>query len=106
MCMVWPCHCFVDRLSKKCIVYKKVKLINRDCLPISMLLYIMLYVMLAYLMLLTALYNSVCLYNAYFLLRRLQMLVVFKHCLELLTQFVYFKYYLASCTVHIICWFC
>ena len=44
---------------------KKVKLIikslkNHDCLPISLLLYIML----AYLMLFAALSNAVCLYNA------------------------------------------
>ena len=45
---------------------KKVKLINHDCLPISMLLYIILYIMLAYLMLFTALSNAVCLYNAFF----------------------------------------
>ena len=32
-----------------------------------MLLYIMLYIMLAYLMLFAALSNAVCLYNAYFL---------------------------------------
>ena len=44
---------------------KKVKLINHDCLPISMLLYIMLCVMLAYLMLFAALSNAVCLHNAY-----------------------------------------
>ena len=43
-------------------VFKKVKLINHDCLPISMLLYIVL----AYLMLFAALTNAVCLYNAYF----------------------------------------
>ena len=68
MCMVWPCHSFVDGLSKKCInVYiKKVKLINKDCLPILMLLYIMLYFMLAYLMLFAALSNAVCLHNASF----------------------------------------
>ena len=42
---------------------KKVKLINQDCLPISMLLYIML----AYLMLFAALSNAVCLHNASFL---------------------------------------
>ena len=42
-------------------MYKKVKLINHDCLPILMLLYIML----AYLMLLPALSNYVCLYNAF-----------------------------------------
>ena len=40
---------------------KKVKLINHDCLPILMLLYIML----AYLMLFAALSNAVCLYNAF-----------------------------------------
>ena len=40
-------------------MYLKVKLINHDCLPISMLLYIMLYVVLAYLMLFAALYNAV-----------------------------------------------
>ena len=43
---------------------KKVKLINHDCLPILMLLYIMLYIVLAYLMLFAALTNSVCLNNA------------------------------------------
>ena len=61
--MVWPCHSFVDGLSKKCInVQKKVKFINHDCLPIIMLLYIML----AYLMLFAALSNAVCLHNASF----------------------------------------
>ena len=45
---------------------KKVKLINHVCLPISMLLDIMLYVMLAYLMLLAALSNAVCFYNVLF----------------------------------------
>ena len=39
-------------------VIKKVKLINHDCLPILMLLYIMLYIVLAYLMLFAALTNS------------------------------------------------
>ena len=43
---------------------KKVKLINHDCLPILMLLYTMLYIVLAYLMLFAALTNSVCLNNA------------------------------------------
>ena len=47
-------------------MYKKVKLIYHDCLPILMLLYIMLYIMLAYLMLFAALCNDVCLYNAFF----------------------------------------
>ena len=45
---------------------KKVKLINHDCLPILMLLYIMLYIVLAYLMLFAALNNAVCLNNASF----------------------------------------
>ena len=46
---------------------KKVKLIYHDCLPILMLLYIMLYIVLAYLMLFAALTNADCLYNASFL---------------------------------------
>ena len=46
---------------------KNNKLINHDCLPILVLLYIMLYIMLAYLMLLAALSNAVCLHNAFFL---------------------------------------
>ena len=41
----------------------KVKLMNHNCLPILMLLYIMLYRVLAYLMLFAALTNSVCLNN-------------------------------------------
>ena len=45
---------------------KKVKLVKHDCLPILMLLYIMLYIVLAYLMLFAALTNAVCLYNASF----------------------------------------
>ena len=45
---------------------RKVKLINRNCLPILMLLHIMLYIMIAYLMLFAALSNAVCLYNAFF----------------------------------------
>ena len=43
---------------------KKVKLINHDCLPNLMLLYIML----AYLMLLAALSNAVCLHNAFIII--------------------------------------
>ena len=56
MFMAWPCHSLVDGLSNKCInVYvKKVTLINHDCLPISMLLHVMLYILLAYLMLFAA----------------------------------------------------
>ena len=48
-------------------IYEKVKLIKHDCLPILMLLYIMLYIVPAYLMLFAALSNAVCLYNASFL---------------------------------------
>ena len=46
--------------------FKKVKLINHDCLPILMLLYIRLYIVLAYLMLFAAQTNAVCLNNASF----------------------------------------
>ena len=46
-------------------MYRTVKLINHDCLPILMLLNIMLYVMLAYLKLFAALSNAVCLYNVF-----------------------------------------
>ena len=42
---------------------KKVKLINHDCLPILMLLYVMLCIVLVYLMLLAALSNAICLHN-------------------------------------------
>ena len=45
---------------------KNVKLINHDYLPILMLLYIMLYVMFAYLMLFAALSNTVYLHDSFF----------------------------------------
>ena len=45
---------------------KNVKLINLDCLPVLMQLYIMLCAMLAYHMLFAALSNAVCLHNASF----------------------------------------
>ena len=51
-----------------------------------MLLYIMLYTMLAYLMLLATLSNAVCLYNALFFHLFLQMLFVFMLCLGLLSH--------------------
>ena len=44
---------------------QKSALINNDCLPILMLLYIMLYIVLAYLMLLAAISNAVCLHKAF-----------------------------------------
>ena len=46
-------------------MHTKKKLINNDCLPILVLLYIMLYIILAFLMLRAAISNAVCLYNAY-----------------------------------------
>ena len=45
---------------------KKIKLINHDCLPMLILLYIMSCIMLACLMLFTALFHAVCLYNGFF----------------------------------------
>ena len=45
---------------------KKVKLINQDCLSIIVLLYIVLYIMIAYLMLFAALSNAVCFFDASF----------------------------------------
>ena len=48
-------------------IKKKINLINHDCLPILMLLYIMLCIVHAYLMLFAALSNTVCWHNASFL---------------------------------------
>ena len=53
-------------LKNALICINKVKLINHDCLPILLLVYVMLYVMLAYFLLFAALSNAVCLYNASF----------------------------------------
>ena len=64
---------------------KKVKLINHDCLPIFILLYIMLHIMLAYLMLLAALSNAVCLHNIFSLLLIFANAICFMLCLGLLT---------------------
>ena len=72
-----------------------------------MLLYIMLYVMLAYLMLFAALSNAVCFFNGYLF----SLLLIFANafcfmlCLGLLTQFVYLRYDLLSCAVLLICSF-
>ena len=84
---------------------KKDKLNNHDCLPISMLLYIILCIMLTYLMLFAALSNAVCLYNAFF--GQLIFAIAFFHSLSWFIDiwFVYFKYDFASCTVLLICWF-
>ena len=51
-----------------------------------MLLYVVLYVMLAYLMLLAALSNAVCLHNAFFLLLIFANAFCFMLCLGLLTH--------------------
>ena len=71
---------------------KKVKLINHDCLPILMQLYIMLYIVLAYLMLFAALSN-VCLYNSSFL-PLISAIAFYFHVLSWFidTYFVYFIY--------------
>ena len=79
---------------------KKVKLINHDCLPILMLLYIMLYIVLAYLMLFAALTNAVCLYNASFL-PLISANAFYFHALSLFISFFLF----ASCTLLLICLF-
>ena len=52
--------------------------------------------------LLTALFNAVCLHNAYFLA-----FAFWFHALswDICTYFVYFKYYFPSCTVLSISWF-
>ena len=61
---------------------KKVKLINHDCLPILMLLYIMH----AYLMLLAALSNAVCLHNVFLLPLIFANALSFMLCRSLLTH--------------------
>ena len=79
----------------------KVKLINHDCLPILMLLYIRLYIVLAYLMLFVALTNAVCLNNASFSLSLICANAFYFHALSLFISFFLF----ASCTVLLICLF-
>ena len=64
---------------------KKVSLCNHDYLPILMLLHIMLYIVLAYLMLLADLSNAVCLHNASFLLLIFANASCFMLCFGLLT---------------------
>ena len=82
-------------------VFKKVKLINHDCLPILMLLYIMLYIVLAYLMLFAALTNAVCLNNASSFFSLICANAFYFHALSLFISFFLF----ASCTVLLICLF-
>ena len=74
-------------LKNALMCMKKVKLINHDCLPILMLLYIVLYIVHAYLMLFAALSNAVCFYYVFFFCYLfLQMLFVLIICLGLLTH--------------------
>ena len=61
-------------------MYKQVKLINYDCLPI-----LMLYIMLAYLMLFAASSNAVCLHNTFFAIHFCKCFL-FHACLGLLTH--------------------
>ena len=72
-----------------------------------MLLYIMLFIVLAYLMLFAALTNAVCLYNAsFFCYCFLQMLFIFMLCICLLTHSLFISFFkFASCTVLLICLF-
>ena len=58
-----------------------------------MLLYIMLYIVLAYLMLFAALTNAVCLYNASFLPLISEMLFIFMLCLCLLTHRLFISFF-------------
>ena len=72
-------------LKNALMCIKNVKLINHDCLPILMVLYIMLYVLLACLMLFAALSNAACVMFLFFLL------LIFGKC------------FLFSCFV-LVCW--
>ena len=68
-----------------------------------MLLYIMLYIVLAYLMLFAALTNAVCLYNASFFAIDFCKCFLFSH---LLTHSLFISFFLfPSCTVLLICLF-
>ena len=69
-------------------VFKKVKLIIHDCLTIVMLLYVMLYIVLAYLMLFAAITNAVCLNNASFFFFFIDLCkCFFSHALSLFISF-------------------
>ena len=80
-------------------IYKKVKLINQDCLPISVLLYIMLYIMLAYLMLFADLSNAVCLYNASFFSIYFCKCLLFS-CFVLVYCHIVCLFHMLTCTMH------
>ena len=101
--MAWPCNSLVDGLSKNAFMcIKHAKLINHDCLPILMLLYIML----ACLMLFAALSIAVCLHNAsLFPIDLCKCFLFYALSWFIDTYFAYFKYDFPSCAVLIICWF-
>ena len=87
-------------LKNALMCIRKVKLINNDCLSILMLLYIMLYIVLAYLMLFAALSNAVCLYNASLFLLIFANAFCFMLCLGLLTHSLFISsmiFYHAHC---------
>ena len=77
-----------------------------------MLLYIMLYIVLAYLMLFAALTNAVCLYNASFL-PLISANAFYFHALSLFIDTLFFHFHIdclfhflfSSCTVLLICLF-
>ena len=73
-------------LKNALMCIKNVKLINHDCLPISLLLHIMLHIMLAYSMLFAALSNAVCLYHVFFYL---PLISAYAFCLHTLSWCIY-----------------
>ena len=84
-----------------------MKLINHDCLPILMLLYTMLYIVLAYLMLFAALTNSVCLNNAsFFFLFKYFLCQGYELSGEIALKnnhYYYYYYYYLSLKVNVLC---
>ena len=87
-------------LKNALMCIKKVKLINHDCLPI-----LMLYIMIASSMLLAALSNAVCSYNAFFAIDFCKCFCFHALFWFIDTLFVYLKYDFPSCSVLLICWF-
>ena len=72
-----------------------------------MFLYVVLYILHAYLILFTALLNAVCLYNAYlfFAIDFCKCFLFSCFVFGLLKQLVYLKCYFLSCAALLICWF-
>ena len=70
-----------------------------------MLLYIMLYIVLAHLMLFAALTNAVCLNNAFFLFLFFPLICANAFYFHALSLFISFFFKFASCTVLLICLF-